>query len=250
MKLTKKKIALALSLSCVFLALAKADTPNVNAAEKRLRETIGKVGDEFGQNQPNVGDDRANVSIPSDIGTVKHQVPNFTLDKNNISADPMEIAKRFTQDVSKLNNLTDDASSDLLVFVSFSMPDASLKRIAAESRKTGAVMVLRGFKNNSLNQTKEAVSELVALGGKFMIHPDLFTHYKINEVPTTVIADNKNSEQSCFNSDGEDTGTCQGYLSIKGDVSLNYVLEAMQSMVVPELSALAERKLDKLQGRN
>ena len=68
---------------------------------------------------------------------------------------------------------------ELMVFVSFSMPKEALERIVAQSEKSGAVLVLRGLKGNSLSRMGE---ELAALVGKrnvtAIIHPPAFKQFK------------------------------------------------------------------------
>lgn len=73
---------------------------------------------------------------------------------------------------------------ELMVFVSFSMPKEALERIVAQSEKSGAVLVLRGLKGNSLSRMGE---ELAALVGKrnvtAIIHPPAFKQFKVAQVP-------------------------------------------------------------------
>lgn len=85
-------------------------------------------------------------------------------------------------------------------------------------------MVIRGFKDDSLKATVKAVEELAALQGDMLIHPELFDHYGITEVPVTVIA--RNSEDGL---DGcavnSELGMCTEHVAVKGDVSLHSALE-------------------------
>ena len=68
---------------------------------------------------------------------IKHRVPDVR-DYGNakkIKADPMSIAQKYRPASQEARQAAEKA--DLLVFVSFSMPEASLKRIAHETAKAG-----------------------------------------------------------------------------------------------------------------
>ncbi|EPI7791811.1 type-F conjugative transfer system pilin assembly protein TrbC, partial [Neisseria gonorrhoeae] len=134
----------------------------------------------------------------------------------------MSIAQKYRTASQEARQAAEKA--DLMVFVSFSMPEASLKRIARETAKAGGVMVIRGFKDDSLKATVKAAEELAALQGDMLIHPELFDHYGITEVPVTVIA--RNSEDGL---DGcavnSELGMCTEHVAVKGDVSLHSALE-------------------------
>ena len=98
----------------------------------------------------------------------------------------------------------------ILVFVSFSMPKASLRALASEAAKHNAVLVMRGLKGDSFKTTQKAFLELAVEDGKgenldpkdidqgdgqnsmqgFEINPELFKTYQIKKVPTFVLAKN------------------------------------------------------------
>jgi hypothetical protein len=65
-------------------------------------------------------------------------------------ADPLAVAERYRKTQGALRD--SDTGPDLLVFVSFSMPEASLKRLATDAAKANAVLVFRGPKEGSLKQ--------------------------------------------------------------------------------------------------
>ncbi|ENV7255030.1 type-F conjugative transfer system pilin assembly protein TrbC, partial [Neisseria gonorrhoeae] len=118
-------------LAGVGSAYADAD---VEAARNRLRTTMGKV---TRVKNPNVGDNRQQPEIP-DLKGIKHRVPDVR-DYGNakIKADPMSIAQKYRTASQEARQAAEKA--DLMVFVSFSMPEASLKRIARETAKAGGV---------------------------------------------------------------------------------------------------------------
>ena len=88
----------------------------------------------------------------------------------------------------------------ILVFVSFSMPKASLRALAQEVAKHNAVLVMRGLKGDSFKTTQKAFLEIVSEGKNldpknmanqdmqgFEVNPELFKTYKITKVPVFVL---------------------------------------------------------------
>lgn len=78
------------------------------------------------------------------------------------------------------------ASNEILVFVSFSMPESALKSLfeQAKSCKNQKVrLVVRGLVNDSFAQTQSTVGNL---GITVDIDPTLFEKYSITHVPTFV----------------------------------------------------------------
>jgi len=105
----------------------------------------------------------------------------------------------------KPENKVLDKGVHLFVFVSASIPNGSMKRIADESKTHKATLVLNGMVNKNLNDTKSLVQ---GYGGhKWEINPKGYEHFNVTSVPTTVLYD------------GED------WVSVVGDVSISYSLE-------------------------
>jgi conjugal transfer pilus assembly protein TrbC len=77
--------------------------------------------------------------------------------------------------------------SKILVFVSFSMPKASLKALAYEAAKHNAVLVMQGLKDDSFKTTQLAFQELVGEGQGVEVNPELFKAYQIKHVPVFVL---------------------------------------------------------------
>ncbi|WP_010303974.1 type-F conjugative transfer system pilin assembly protein TrbC [Candidatus Odyssella thessalonicensis] len=75
-------------------------------------------------------------------------------------------------------------SEQILVFVSFSMPDASLKALAHSAALQPVTLVLRGLIENSFKKTGEKVKDLnTALD----INPQAFEDYHVTQVPTFIL---------------------------------------------------------------
>ena len=111
----------------------------------------------------------------------------------------------------------------LIVFASLSMPQASLKRLIADTAQAGGVVVFRGFPDNSakafVKQLGAVVSrdDMTSIG----IDPRLFRAFSVQAVPTYVSVSSDFDLCAGFN--------CQTKLPpfdrIVGNVSLEYALE-------------------------
>ena len=73
-------------------------------------------------------------------------------------ADIAKIAEGYRQFPATSNRPSASDSPELMIFVSFSMPRESLERIVIQSEKSGAVLVLRGFKGNSMARMGEEIA--------------------------------------------------------------------------------------------
>ena len=126
--------------------------------------------------------------------------------ENNLKAQPEGCA-------SKPNPLehstlpSKKASHPLLIFVSLSMPEASLKSLYQEAESLGAVLVLRGLQDHSFKKT---ASTLKRLGIAVQIDPTLFTRHEVRQVPTFI---------GLYS---------EGVHRLSGNVSLSYVIEQFE----------------------
>lgn len=77
----------------------------------------------------------------------------------------------------------------LLVFISFSMPEASLLAFAKELETYGGVFVVRGLPNNSFAEFFNKLNHLKEMGmdAPILIDPDSFEEYEVTEVPMIVL---------------------------------------------------------------
>ena len=123
------------------------------------------------------------------------------------------------------------SKSNVIIFVSFSMPKESIKGWMNEAEKIHAPVVIRGLVNNSFKETLKCVNELVGDNkGGLQLDPVLFTEFKVKQVPA-VVARNNND-----------------YDIIYGDTHLDYSLQKIikQNDV---LSPIAKDLLEKLHGK-
>ncbi len=70
------------------------------------------------------------------------------------------------------------------VFVSFSMPDNALKSYFKEAQKHNAILVMRGLKDDSFQETQKKTLELKIT---YNIDPELFEKYEVSKVPVIVL---------------------------------------------------------------
>jgi type-F conjugative transfer system pilin assembly protein TrbC len=81
-------------------------------------------------------------------------------------------------------------NSSVLVFVSFSMPEKSIREIIIESEKYGGNVIIQGIINNSFKDTVDKIAKIANETGNkggVSIDPNLFMQYKIHQVPAYVI---------------------------------------------------------------
>jgi conjugal transfer pilus assembly protein TrbC len=125
------------------------------------------------------------------------------------------------------------------------MPQGSLRRLVDQAERAGAVLVLRGLKNQSMRQTVAAVSDL--LGQRragWVIDPEAFERHSVEAAPTFLLTM------------GEDAPPCSAttctvprpFVSVSGDVSLDYALEHMARRQ-PGAAAVAGPYLSRLRTR-
>src|SRR5262249_44152037 len=120
--------------------------------------------------------------------------------------------------MSFANDIKNDPLSHILIFVSFSMPNLSLKQWMREAERIHSPVVIRGLLDNSFKATAKKMADLTLDNhGGVQLDPTLFRRFQINQVPAVVIWRDSNCEahQSCI----------ENYDVIYGDVTLKYALE-------------------------
>lgn len=156
----------------------------------------------------------------------------------------------FTSSASELWTIEDvlEASSDLsqqmrdpeaapqktlpqaFVLVSFSMPQASLERLARDAKDAGVPLVFRGVPETKpssdsklplLNpQSLSAFQPLIDSGADVQLNPELFSEFNIRKVPSLII-----KEENPASSDGCIQSTKA--VIVPGDVTLGYALDRL-----------------------
>ncbi len=159
-------------------------------------------------------------------------------------ADVGQIAESF-RSLPISRPLASTGRAELMVFISFSIPKCSLERIVAESERTGAVLVLRGLKGNSLTRMGEEVAQLVGKRNvTAIVHPPAFTQFKITQVPALVLA--QSSQANRIGTDG--CSLPSSFVKVDGDVTQGYALDLIERQA-PSWAEQARRFAAKLEGR-
>tara|TARA_R110000868_G_scaffold189380_2_gene432309 strand:+ start:12777 stop:13388 length:612 start_codon:yes stop_codon:yes gene_type:complete len=104
----------------------------------------------------------------------------------------LENQQKLLQDTYQNNNQNSKQKYDtnLLVFISFSMPDEAIKELLIDSQKYNASLVIQGLIDNSFDVTLKKITKLVKKSGNIggiQIDPVLFNKYGIKEVPTYIL---------------------------------------------------------------
>ncbi|WP_068470627.1 type-F conjugative transfer system pilin assembly protein TrbC [Candidatus Protochlamydia phocaeensis] len=121
----------------------------------------------------------------------------------------------------------EDIEFPLVVFMSFSMPEAVWLALGQEIEKLNGIMVLRGVPNNSFKELANRLLKLKqnGLNATIQIHPQLFEQYNIDQVPCFLVRDKESLDK------------------VFGNISLKFALELMAKKGE---TALAKELKDKL----
>lgn len=137
------------------------------------------------------------------------------------------------------------AGPGLFIFVSLTIPRATLQRLVDQAARAKATIVIRGFANGSLRDT---VTQVQGLIGKqqvaIQIDPLAFDRFAISKIPSFVLVRDGTRPVACA------SGSCapaDSFLRSTGDVSLDYALEHMQRSA-PAFAPAAELFLKRLRG--
>lgn len=137
-------------------------------------------------------------------------------------------------------------ASPLRIFITLEMPRASLQLLTDQAARSGAVLVLRGLKANSMRETLAAVSSLIGeRQAAWVIDPEAFARHRIERAPTFVLSldDRADTTTSC----GTDCRTPPAFVSASGDVSLEHALDTLARQR-PEARTLVAPLLARLKG--
>jgi hypothetical protein len=169
-------------------------------------------------------------------------------------------------------------SGTLRLFVSFSMPKASLERLARDAKDAGIVLTFAGVPKTGREEEEKkeenppakplpllnpeslaAFEPLIALGASVELHPEAFRTWGVAEVPALLVTppaaapgpvpfDEESrpaAESTCAASSAEPAIPS---VLVSGDVTLRHMLEAAQSEA-PHLSLEIAPYLERLAGR-
>jgi conjugal transfer pilus assembly protein TrbC len=136
----------------------------------------------------------------------------------------------------------------LRIFVTLDMPAASLRGLAEQAARSGATLVLRGLKDNSMRATLTSVQSLIGERNvAWQIDPLAFTRYAVERAPTFVLLTGSAGTTSIEAACTSDCRAPSAFVAVAGDVSLDYALEAMVRQV-PSAEPQALPYLARLKG--
>lgn len=234
--MTNKLICIA-ALLITTHATAAQPLPSDEEMIRQGRASIGKVGDLsdlFNKAQRNSAIPMQPIDVPKESMPNEYQSPLMKdLTKDAFNTD---IRKEIAKDATK------KTGSDLIVFVSFSMPDDLLSSYSAQAKEAGATLVLRGLVEQSVNKTQLRAIPLNKPLASWDINPGLFRKFNIQHVPAIVLADSKDSqvmEEGCARP--------SAYLEVEGAVSIRQALLLMRSRGDGILAKDAGKRLEKLE---
>lgn len=139
-------------------------------------------------------------------------------------------------------------TTPLRIFITLEMPRPSLRLLTDQAARSGAVLVLRGLKAQSMRQTIALVGELIGERQvAWVIDPEAFTRFGVRQAPTFVLTLNDATGADAQGSCSSGCATPTGFVSVSGDVSLDYALEAILRRR-PKAALLAEPILKRLRG--
>jgi conjugal transfer pilus assembly protein TrbC len=133
----------------------------------------------------------------------------------------------------------------LFIFVSMTMPRATLQGLVDQAARAKATIVIRGFANGSLRDTVTQVQGLIGQQQvAIQIDPLAFDRFAISKVPSFVLVRDGTRPVACA------SGSCapaDSFLRSTGDVSLDYALEHMQR-AAPGFGPAADTFLKRIRG--
>lgn len=188
---------------------------------------------------------------PIDLESASRQIGPAGAPRGGLAMPPID-ANSGQVDIEKLARMYSDmktqpASEDapnLIVFVSLSIPEATLLRIGQQAAKANAVVAVRGFRyglGKGMDKSMKALQPLIETGADVQVHPELFDRYNVKVVPTVVVA--SDPEPGCT----QDACASKS-VAVRGDASLDYILDRVAQRRDP-VGQLAKERLKLLMPR-
>ncbi len=144
--------------------------------------------------------------------------------------DVLEASSKLSRQMRDPEVDTQKPLPQAFVLVSFSMPEASLERLARDAKDAGVPLVFRGVPETKpsydsklplLNpQSLAAFQPLIESGADVQLNPELFSEFNVRQVPALII-----KEESPASSDG--CIKSAKAVIVPGDVTLGYALDRL-----------------------
>lgn len=138
--------------------------------------------------------------------------------------------------------------SQILIFISSSMPEKTIENYMMSSARIDAALVLRGFINNSLADTREYLSKLITgisnettpVEPTILIDPTLYERFAVESVPSIVVTESQ--IKPCLNLQNCPVPV---YHKVGGDVALSWALDYISRQIPNEQLKASLRPLVK-----
>lgn len=124
----------------------------------------------------------------------------------------------------ELGTVQQAAGEQLLIFVSSSVPKASLRLLARQAAAVGAPLVLRGVVGESFPATAEFMRDVYGDDeprARAMIDPTLFNRFEVHQVPAFVLV----PSGACVAGVRNCPDNTPVHVHVAGDVTLGYALD-------------------------
>jgi len=225
-------ITVALVLAMMFLggAACAADMPTDTEIRARMQKQTAATADTIS---------RAQREAPV-AGSVRIDVPKPVITPRQAKTDDLQdVIRKFNGGKPQAGK----KGSDLMVFVSLSMPKETLTELSRQAKDAGAVLVLRGLKGGSWSKTMTEAKSVNKALVEWEIHPQLFKQFKIDAVPAIVLAD-----ASRIDPEYDGCAPDVAYASVVGDISIEQALDIIRMRAKPEFARDAEARFNALRG--
>lgn len=253
-------------LICVSASWAETD---VGQAMDRALENSGEMHERT-QSVIDQADTLANS--PEFIDSINREATKALRDADRLPVNALpdlpepsaDLLQRARQDITKLLDqaqsknqpqqtapMAQKSGPQLYVFVSFSMPEITLKRLLTQASQIEASLILRGLIDDDMGKTKTRIAQLLEadenghtrIQGGFAIDPTLFERFDIQQVPSFVLTDTP--APRCTDAGCEEVS----FARLSGDTTLEYALQTMRREA-PAMSASAGELLSRIRGNN
>lgn len=223
-----KKSILSMLIIAITKCYADTTTVNLNALKLRNESQLSQVSTNFGSLSNKNINDMADANIESARNTNKMQIDNLKItgsnmphiDMSKVVANKIDINELIKK--SQLQLSKDPANTDISLYLSFTTLDKDTVLLyAAQAVKYRIPVVLRGFINNSYQETSKYIRQIRELFPELtiLIDPPAYEKYDITEVPTLVVTKEPNSPT-------KDGCAAPGNFSkVSGEVSIQALLD-------------------------
>lgn len=130
----------------------------------------------------------------------------------------------------------------LYIFVSFTMPEQSLKLLAEQASRVNGVLLFRGFLEDDVEKTTAKTYAVFGenISVEIAIDPERFQQFKIEAVPAVVIAQPESTL--------EDKNSSPPFDVVTGDTSLEEALQRIAKEGTVEGQKAAQQFLNRYRG--